>query len=123
MGRRLYFTIMATRLAVSTPRVQTINKGPMATCTGHFIAGETIKLIVKRKMGIHNNRRCHSTDDKRCASVEVEDLITVGILEDIVGFGTDINGCGNFKDGHTVFVIFSSVWVVVVAVEDLATLA
>ncbi|GFW78849.1 hypothetical protein TNCV_2058701 [Trichonephila clavipes] len=38
-GARLPFTIMATRQAVVTPRVQTINNGPMATCTGHFTAG------------------------------------------------------------------------------------
>ncbi|GFT18867.1 hypothetical protein TNCV_1672051 [Trichonephila clavipes] len=86
MGCWLSFTIMAASLGVDTPRVQTINNDPMATCTGHFTAGgsikfevnrwvldhnnrrrrtchltagEAIKLIVNRRTGIHNNRRCH----------------------------------------------------------------
>ncbi|GFU65668.1 hypothetical protein TNCV_635911 [Trichonephila clavipes] len=33
----------------------------MATCTGHLTAGEAIKLIVNRMMGIHNNQRRHNT--------------------------------------------------------------
>ncbi|GFW42911.1 hypothetical protein TNCV_734441 [Trichonephila clavipes] len=44
MGCRLSFTIMAASLDVVTPRVQTINNGPMATCTGHFTAGEAVKF-------------------------------------------------------------------------------
>ncbi|GFV94639.1 hypothetical protein TNCV_3827061 [Trichonephila clavipes] len=44
MGCRLSFTIMAARLDVVTPRVQTINNDPMATCTGHFTAGGSIKF-------------------------------------------------------------------------------
>ncbi|GFS53693.1 hypothetical protein TNCV_731031 [Trichonephila clavipes] len=44
MGRRLSFTIMAARLDVVTPRVQTINNGPMVTCTGHFTTGGSIKF-------------------------------------------------------------------------------
>ncbi|GFY03425.1 hypothetical protein TNCV_1173811 [Trichonephila clavipes] len=43
MGSRLSFTIIAARLDVVTPRVQTINNDPMATCTGHFTAGGSIK--------------------------------------------------------------------------------
>ncbi|GFX55696.1 hypothetical protein TNCV_3427671 [Trichonephila clavipes] len=34
---------MAARLDVVTPRVQTINNDPLATCTGHFTAGGSIK--------------------------------------------------------------------------------
>ncbi|GFV82542.1 hypothetical protein TNCV_3983321 [Trichonephila clavipes] len=34
-------------------------------------------------------------DGKRCARVEVDGLVTVGIFEDILGFGTDVNGCNN----------------------------
>ncbi|GFU50903.1 hypothetical protein TNCV_4461021 [Trichonephila clavipes] len=44
MGCRLSFTIMAASLDVVTPRVQTINNDPMATCTGHFTAGGSIKF-------------------------------------------------------------------------------
>ncbi|GFT54861.1 hypothetical protein TNCV_4888271 [Trichonephila clavipes] len=44
MGRRLSFTIMAARLDAVTPRVQTINNDPMATCTGRFTAGGSIKF-------------------------------------------------------------------------------
>ncbi|GFV14734.1 hypothetical protein TNCV_2587071 [Trichonephila clavipes] len=43
MGCRLSFTIMAASLAVLSPRVQTINNDPMATCTCHFTAGGSIK--------------------------------------------------------------------------------
>ncbi|GFV40509.1 hypothetical protein TNCV_2500361 [Trichonephila clavipes] len=43
MGCRLSFTIMVAILAVVTPRVQTINNDPLATCTGHFTAGGSIK--------------------------------------------------------------------------------
>ncbi|GFV00431.1 uncharacterized protein TNCV_3644091 [Trichonephila clavipes] len=42
MGCRLSLTIMAASLVVVTPRVQTINNGTMATCTGHLPAGEAI---------------------------------------------------------------------------------
>ncbi|GFX14647.1 hypothetical protein TNCV_4016451 [Trichonephila clavipes] len=59
-------------------------------------------------------------DGKSCASVDVDDLVTVGILEGIVGFETNVKGCSSFKGGHTIFVMLSSVWVVVVVVEDLA---
>ncbi|GFV49861.1 hypothetical protein TNCV_1391431 [Trichonephila clavipes] len=85
MGCRLSFTIMAASLNVVTPRFHTINNGHMATCTGHFTAGEAIKfsqsmgvssqqsktstchtageaikLIMNRRMGIHNNQRRHN---------------------------------------------------------------
>ncbi|GFX42587.1 hypothetical protein TNCV_261221 [Trichonephila clavipes] len=42
MGCRLSFTIMAASLGVVTPRVQTINNGPMAKCTGHLPAGKAM---------------------------------------------------------------------------------
>ncbi|GFU49664.1 hypothetical protein TNCV_2906251 [Trichonephila clavipes] len=64
MGCRLSFTIMAASLDVVTPRVQTMNNGPMATCTGHFTAGEAIKFSYNRWVSVHNNRRrrtCHLT--------------------------------------------------------------
>ncbi|GFV83262.1 hypothetical protein TNCV_1899881 [Trichonephila clavipes] len=61
MGAGSLFTIMTASMGVGTPaRTQTINNGPMATCTGHLTAGEAIKLIMNRRMGIHNNRRRHT---------------------------------------------------------------
>ncbi|GFV30586.1 hypothetical protein TNCV_4222371 [Trichonephila clavipes] len=39
---------MAASLGVVTPRVQTINNGPLATCTGHLPAGEAIKFSENR---------------------------------------------------------------------------
>ncbi|GFX89583.1 uncharacterized protein TNCV_72761 [Trichonephila clavipes] len=50
-------------------------------------------------------------------------LQKAGILEDIVGFGTGINSCNNFNGGHTIFVMVSSVWAVMVTVEGLAAYA
>ncbi|GFY00694.1 hypothetical protein TNCV_2140871 [Trichonephila clavipes] len=44
LGCRLSFTIMTPNLDGVTPQVQTINNGPIATCTGHFIAGGSIKF-------------------------------------------------------------------------------
>ncbi|GFW56726.1 hypothetical protein TNCV_4068061 [Trichonephila clavipes] len=44
MGCQLSYTIVAASLGVVTPRVQTINNGPMATCTGHSTAGGFIKF-------------------------------------------------------------------------------
>ncbi|GFV92014.1 hypothetical protein TNCV_1894501 [Trichonephila clavipes] len=35
---------MAARLDIVTPRVQAINNDPMATCTGHFTAGGSVKF-------------------------------------------------------------------------------
>ncbi|GFU09220.1 hypothetical protein TNCV_1122331 [Trichonephila clavipes] len=64
MGCRLSFTIMAASQGVVTLRVQTINNDPMATCTGHFTAGGSIKSRDNRWVGVHNNRRhrtCHLT--------------------------------------------------------------
>ncbi|GFU63238.1 hypothetical protein TNCV_2656831 [Trichonephila clavipes] len=55
---------MVASLDVVTPRVQTINNDPMATCTGHFTAGGSIKFSDNRWVGVHNNRRrrtCHLT--------------------------------------------------------------
>ncbi|GFY25979.1 hypothetical protein TNCV_1917291 [Trichonephila clavipes] len=52
---------MTVSLGVGAPiRVQTIKTGPIVICTGHLTAGEVIKLIVNRRMGIHNNRRRHN---------------------------------------------------------------
>ncbi|GFV07451.1 hypothetical protein TNCV_1738061 [Trichonephila clavipes] len=44
MGCRLSLTIMVARLDVVTPRVLTINNDPMATYTGHFTVGGSIKF-------------------------------------------------------------------------------
>ncbi|GFT26247.1 hypothetical protein TNCV_3336281 [Trichonephila clavipes] len=60
MGASSLVTIMTASMGVGTPaRAQTINNGPMATCTGHLTVGEAIKLIMNRRMRIHNNRRRH----------------------------------------------------------------
>ncbi|GFV94265.1 hypothetical protein TNCV_1137201 [Trichonephila clavipes] len=50
--------------------------------------------------------------------VDEEGLVTAATEEDIVGFGTDTSGCNNFNGGQTIFVIFSSVCVVVVYVVE-----
>ncbi|GFV74840.1 hypothetical protein TNCV_1040781 [Trichonephila clavipes] len=79
MGAGSLFTLMTASMDVGTPaRAQTINNGPMATFTGHLTAaGEAIKLIVNRRMGIHNNRRRHKVKSaeahtsSRCCSVDV----------------------------------------------------
>ncbi|GFX66321.1 hypothetical protein TNCV_342951 [Trichonephila clavipes] len=55
--------------------------------------------------------------------VSPEDVVTAGTEEDIDGCETYTNGCSNFEGGHTIFVMVSSVWVVDVIVEGLATCA
>ncbi|GFU18083.1 hypothetical protein TNCV_1446391 [Trichonephila clavipes] len=55
MGCRPSFAIMAACLDVVTPRVQTINNDPMATCTGHFTAGGSINFRDNRWVAIINN--------------------------------------------------------------------
>ncbi|GFV29653.1 hypothetical protein TNCV_330191 [Trichonephila clavipes] len=49
MGAGSLFTIMAASMGVGTPaQAQTINNGPMARCTGHLTASETIKFSENR---------------------------------------------------------------------------
>ncbi|GFU62270.1 hypothetical protein TNCV_4859811 [Trichonephila clavipes] len=50
MGCRLSFTIMAARLCVVSPRVQTINNGPMTTCTGHLLADAPVSAAESREV-------------------------------------------------------------------------
>ncbi|GFS75747.1 probable cytochrome P450 12a5, mitochondrial [Trichonephila clavipes] len=57
-------------------------------------------------------------DGKSCARVDVDDLITAETEEVMVGIVMDIDGCNNFNDRDTIFVMVSSVWVVVVIVEE-----
>ncbi|GFV89872.1 hypothetical protein TNCV_4691011 [Trichonephila clavipes] len=70
MGCRLSFTIIAASLGVVTPRVQTINNGIMATCTGHLPAGEAIKFVT-----IDGLYLLH-------VLVEVEISLIAGVLEE-----------------------------------------
>ncbi|GFT51055.1 uncharacterized protein TNCV_4490361 [Trichonephila clavipes] len=66
------FTIMAASLAVVTPRVQTLNNDPMATCTGHFTAGGSIKSRDNRWGGIkvdsHNGAQRNINPELRVGS-------------------------------------------------------
>ncbi|GFW67312.1 hypothetical protein TNCV_2595451 [Trichonephila clavipes] len=89
---------------------------------------DVIKLIDAEEVVITKGTGGRDSDDlaaaedevgKSCASVDADNLVTVGILKGIVGFKTADKGCSSFKGGHTIFVMLSSVWVVVVVVEDL----
>ncbi|GFW43710.1 hypothetical protein TNCV_4770591 [Trichonephila clavipes] len=55
-------------------------------------------------------------EGKSCVWAE-DVLIAVGIF----GLCLDDSGASNFKDGQSILVIFSSVWVKLFKVEDLAT--
>ncbi|GFX17066.1 hypothetical protein TNCV_4265921 [Trichonephila clavipes] len=49
MGNGSLSTIMTASMSVGTPaRAQTINNGPMVTCTGRLTAGEAIKFSENR---------------------------------------------------------------------------
>ncbi|GFT37500.1 hypothetical protein TNCV_4879471 [Trichonephila clavipes] len=92
----------------------------------NIVVVDVIKLIDAEEVVITKGTGGRDSDDlaaaedvvgKSCASVDADNLGTVGILKGIVGFKTAVKGCSSFKGGHTIFVMLSSVWVVVVVFE------